>query len=414
MALCPPLQASAATYTVTISVAAGADNMRRAEFYTTGAATVQSTSLTSGSDPALYNSSGTRIADDEAGNSHWKYTTVSGTKYYAGTYGNGAAAYTISSNAPITLVRSGCPYSVAISHAAGSGVMNRAEFYTSSAATVQSAALTSGSDPALYNVSGTKIADDEAGSSHWRYTTAANTRYFAGTYGNGASKYTIYSTAPITLVRNGYNWPSILGENEGYYKIKHVQSGKYLTMSSTTTYAMSLASSSSSDYQRWRVKTVNVANKTYNIINGGDTARYLAMDTGAAIYFLGYLDGYKSKGLTSAFTCNLPKVSSSTNVYIRNSAATWALEINYYGDTAPHFYDNTLTGGWEMGEWALELIYLKGDVNMDGKITSADSDLALKAAASQVTLSSLQKFLADIDNNGTVQAIDAQKIMNMY
>jgi len=95
------------TYSITVSIAAGSANTNRAEFYTTGTATVQSTNLTSGSDPALYNSSGSRIADDEAGSSHWRYTTVSGTHYYAGTYSNVAASYTITSTAPITLVFNG-------------------------------------------------------------------------------------------------------------------------------------------------------------------------------------------------------------------------------------------------------------------------------------------------------------------
>ena len=95
------------TYSITVSVAAGTENSNRAEFYTTGAATIESTSLTTGSNPALYNVTGGRIADDEAGNSHWRFSGVSGTRYYAGTYSNTAASYKITSTAPITLVRNG-------------------------------------------------------------------------------------------------------------------------------------------------------------------------------------------------------------------------------------------------------------------------------------------------------------------
>ena len=199
--------ATTTTYSITVSCVAGTASTNRAEFYTTSAATVQSTSLTAGSDPALYDASGSRIADDEAGAPHWRYTTVANTHYYAGTFSNGAATYTITSTAPITLVRNGSTasttYTITISCAAGTAGTNRAEFYTTSAATVQSTSLTSGSDPALYDASGSRIADDEAGAPHWKYTTVANTHYYAGTYGNGAATYTITSTAPITLVRNG-------------------------------------------------------------------------------------------------------------------------------------------------------------------------------------------------------------------
>jgi len=199
------------TYSINVSIAAGSDNMNRAEFYTSGSAIIESTNLTSGSDPALYNSSGSRIADDEAGNQHWRYSAVSGTHYYAGTYSNGAATYKITSTAPITLVRNGSSnpaYSINVTIAAGSNNTNRAEFYTTGAATIESTNLTSGSDPSLYNSSGTRIADDEAGNSHFRYSTSSGTYYYAGTYSNGAATYKITSTAPITLVRNGSTNPA--------------------------------------------------------------------------------------------------------------------------------------------------------------------------------------------------------------
>jgi hypothetical protein len=55
-----------------------------------------------GSDPALYDASGYRIADDEAGNSHWRYTIPAGATMtiYAGTYSNGIASYTVTATFP--------------------------------------------------------------------------------------------------------------------------------------------------------------------------------------------------------------------------------------------------------------------------------------------------------------------------
>jgi hypothetical protein len=305
-------------------------------------------------------------------------------------------------------------YTITVSVAAGSENMKRAEFYTTGVATVQSTSLTSGSDPALYNSAGSRIADDEAGSSHWRYTTVSGTHYFAGTYGNGAATYTITSNAPITRVRNGYNWPSSLGEYEGYYRIKHVYSGKYLTVESSgaNQYGLTLSSSSTSTYQRWMLKTSNVANKTYNIINGGYTTRYLTGDASSPIYTGNHIDGHKAKTLPTTISCAIAKLSDSTNVYIRSSNASWALELDYYTDTTPNFYENSF-GGWELGEWALELIYIKGDVNMDGQVTQADADLVLKASAKLVTLTALQTFLADMDNNGAIQSADSRAIQLM-
>ena len=94
-------------YKITVSVAAGSASVNRAMFYTTGAATIESTNLTTGSNPALYNTSGNLIADDEAGNMHWRYSAEPMVRYYAGTRLNVAASYTITSTEPITLLRDG-------------------------------------------------------------------------------------------------------------------------------------------------------------------------------------------------------------------------------------------------------------------------------------------------------------------
>jgi uncharacterized repeat protein (TIGR02543 family) len=67
-----------------------------------GSVTVQSSDLTSGSNPALYNAAGARIADDEAGDSHWRYIISAGQTMtiYAGTYSNGAASYRVTALFP--------------------------------------------------------------------------------------------------------------------------------------------------------------------------------------------------------------------------------------------------------------------------------------------------------------------------
>ena len=57
--------------------------------------------------------------------------------------------------------------------------------------------------------------------------------------------------------------------------------------------------------------------------------------------------------------------------------------------------------------------YTLGDVNMDGKINSADARLALRAAAKVETLSQLQELLADVDENGKLKAADARTILRI-
>ncbi|MBQ6162904.1 MAG: hypothetical protein IJK23_00375 [Clostridia bacterium] len=55
--------------------------------------------------------------------------------------------------------------------------------------------------------------------------------------------------------------------------------------------------------------------------------------------------------------------------------------------------------------------YRLGDVDMNGKIQSADARLALRAAARLVKLTDLQKTLADITKDGVVTSRDARLIL---
>ena len=57
--------------------------------------------------------------------------------------------------------------------------------------------------------------------------------------------------------------------------------------------------------------------------------------------------------------------------------------------------------------------YTLGDVNMDGKINSADARLALRAAAKVETLTETQTLLADVSDDGKVKAADARTILRI-
>ncbi|OAS19226.1 dockerin type I domain-containing protein [Paenibacillus oryzisoli] len=57
---------------------------------------------------------------------------------------------------------------------------------------------------------------------------------------------------------------------------------------------------------------------------------------------------------------------------------------------------------------------LKGDANGDGVVTPADSLLATKYAQGKITLTDEQKKALDMDEDGDVDAIDSQLILNVY
>ena len=64
--------------------------------------------------------------------------------------------------------------------------------------------------------------------------------------------------------------------------------------------------------------------------------------------------------------------------------------------------------------WCPEkLNYWKGDVDMDGQITSADGLLALKFSTGAATLTDAQQYLADINGDGVVTSADALIINKM-
>ncbi len=57
--------------------------------------------------------------------------------------------------------------------------------------------------------------------------------------------------------------------------------------------------------------------------------------------------------------------------------------------------------------------YIKGDLNMDGKITLADAEIANNAANGYIILTDLETKIGDMNNNGVVDKEDAQIILRM-
>lgn len=85
--------------------------------------------------------------------------------------------------------------------------------------------------------------------------------------------------------------------------------------------------------------------------------------------------------------------------------------INYVIYSSP---DVTDTSEWSIviDDSSLEDdYYALGDVNLDGRITSSDTLLALQASVDKITLESARQNAADVDKDGSVTATDALLIL---
>lgn len=88
---------------------------------------------------------------------------------------------------------------------------------------------------------------------------------------------------------------------------------------------------------------------------------------------------------------------------IERLAACEDVEMIYLGDT---YYSYMA-----LGEIAVET--LDGDINGDGKVTSADARTALRAAAQLEELTDVQAYLGDMNGSGKVDSADAREILRI-
>ena len=58
-----------------------------------------------------------------------------------------------------------------------------------------------------------------------------------------------------------------------------------------------------------------------------------------------------------------------------------------------------------------QVFYRLGDVDMNGKINSADARLTLRAAAKIESISEIQIRLGDVVEDGRIKAADARKVL---
>lgn len=113
------------------------------------------------------------------------------------------------------------------------------------------------------------------------------------------------------------------------------------------------------------------------------------------------------------------KVDDTFIYAVEGNTTQQVYDIKYYKDTGIQFYYSTTQivyyGVPEYGTKPVtpepEKTYAKGDIDRDGKITSADALLALQSATGLITLKQEQFKLADINSDGVINSNDAIQIL---
>lgn len=186
---------------------------------------------------------------------------------------------------------------------------------------------------------------------------------------------------------------------EGVYYLKNKATGLYLTSGSNVTQQAFAGGAS----QQWILENGSISSV------GDDKA----LAVGSTI------SGDYKKAVTSSGSGALAVIGTpSTNdhddaVAIRDASTASILCINNNSSASGALaaWVHSLAVSDNYRQWYLEPVaYQKGDVNLSGTFESEDSQMVLEYATGQRTFSRLQKFLADVNGDGTVNTTDALKV----
>ncbi len=186
---------------------------------------------------------------------------------------------------------------------------------------------------------------------------------------------------------------------EGVYYLKNKATGLYLTSGSSVTQQAFAGGAS----QQWILENGSISSV------GEDKA----LAVGSTI------SGDYKKAVTSSGSGALAVIGTpSTNdhddaVAIRDASTASILCINNNSSASGALaaWVHSLAASDNYRQWYLEPVaYQKGDVNLSGTFESEDSQMVLEYATRQRTFSRLQKFLADVNGDGTVNTTDALKV----
>lgn len=186
---------------------------------------------------------------------------------------------------------------------------------------------------------------------------------------------------------------------EGVYYLKNKATGLYLTSGGSVTQQAFAGGAS----QQWILENGSISSV------GED--KVLAVGS--------TISGDYKKAVTSSGSGALAVIGTpSTNdhddaVAIRDASTASILCINNNSSASGALaaWVHSLAVSDNYRQWYLEPVaYQKGDVNLSGTFESEDSQMVLEYATGQRTFSRLQKFLADVNGDGTVNTTDALKV----
>lgn len=186
---------------------------------------------------------------------------------------------------------------------------------------------------------------------------------------------------------------------EGVYYLKNKATGLYLTSGSSVTQQAFAGGAS----QQWILENGSISSV------GEDKA----LAVGSTI------SGDYKKAVTSSGSGALTVIGTpSTNdhddaVAIRDASTASILCINNNSSASGALaaWVHSLAASDNYRQWYLEPVaYQKGDVNLSGTFENEDSQMVLEYATGQRTFSRLQKFLSDVNGDGTVNTTDALKV----
>lgn len=223
-----------------------------------------------------------------------------------------------------------------------------------------------------------------------------------------------YNHASTETVRYGYAWCTDnmafrenltgTGNPDGIYYIrsKSNANGAYLTVDEETGQISQKAFtgeanqqwiSSKTGYDPFTIQTNSSAYPGYLSISG-QTLAWVRQDSAQYIT-------YGGNGTDNTYGIQLYGLSPS------NSRSLTALDTGAQSSTA--IWQNI--GIPERFQWYFEPVgYIRGDVNRDGAISTADVLLTQNYVSKVVNLDAAQKFLADMNNDGQINITDVQLI----
>lgn len=215
-------------------------------------------------------------------------------------------------------------------------------------------------------------------------------------------------------IKYGYAWSTDntifypTNYEDGIYYIKNAKSGKYLTY----------------DNNDDDVKVENFA--------GDMTQLWVFNDDYGTMDYLKSANGIDNNLDLGTLSGTFYKAIKSSNNFriglFNNTDGTYSFE-RFIGTASYRLgvYNNSLNAGVEASwytkdvnnssqQWYLESTgYKRGDINMDGEITNTDASLALSFYSGSSTgnsnINNIQKFLADYDRNGIIDASDSSLIL---